>query len=527
MNAAGAADSGAFAPLRHRVFRILWIATIVGNVGTWVRDVASGWAMTELSPSPLMIALVQAFGSLPMFLLALPAGALSDLLDKRRLLVAVQVWLGLSSLTLALLAAAGALNASSLLLLTISGGIGAALMAPAWQSIVPELVPRAQLRSAVALNSLGVNISRALGPALGGLVLTVWGLAPAYALDAASYVVTALALLWWRREVVASQSPPEQMIGAMRAGLRYAWASPELKRVMLRGAGFFLFGSGVWALLPLIARSLPGAGAALYGIMLAAIGAGAVTGALLLPRVRAKLSADGLLRVATLLVAAALIVFSTIRNAPLAVLMCFGTGIGWIVALTTLGAAVQSVLPDWVRGRGLALYLTVFYGAMSLGSLLWGQVASSTSLPVALAVAAAGAVLAMFALWRAPLPAGQADLRPSRAWPDPIVAQPVADARGPVCVMIEYRIDPARRGEFLAALRGLAAERRRNGAFEWRTYEDVAEPGLVVEIFLESSWAEHQRHHARVTTADADLQAGVLAYHLRPEPPRVRHLLAS
>jgi MFS family permease len=312
----------------------------------------------------------------------------------------------------------------------------------------------------------------------------------------------------------------------MRAGLRYAWSSPELQRVMLRGAAFFLFGSGVWAMLPLIARSLPGAGAALYGILLAAIGAGAVTGALLLPRMRAYLSADGLLRVATLLVAGALVAFAFVRVAPVAVLMCFGTGIGWIIALTTLGASVQSVLPDWVRGRGLALYLTVFYGAMSLGSLLWGAVASGTSLQLALAIAAAGAVLAMLALWVAPLPAGNADLSPAQSWPDPVVALPVTDARGPVCVMIEYRIDPARRAEFLEMLHRMAAERRRNGAYDWRIHEDVARPGAIVEIFLESSWAEHQRHHSRVTATDADLQAGVLTYHLGNEPPVVRHLLA-
>jgi MFS family permease len=296
---------------------------------------------------------------------------------------------------------------------------------------------------------------------------------------------------------------------------------------MLRGAGFFLFGSGVWALLPLIARSLPGASAGLYGIMLAAIGAGAIAGALLLPKVRSRFSADGLVRIATLLVAAALLAFAFVRSAPVAVLMCFATGIGWIMALTTLGATVQAVLPDWVRGRGLALYLTVFYGALSLGSMIWGQVASSASLQAALAAAAVGAVLAMLALWLAPLPPGKADLTPARSWPDPVVAQPVIDARGPVCVMIEYHIDPARRAEFLGVLNRFAGERRRNGAFDWRIYEDVAEPGTVVEIFLESSWAEHQRHHARLTTADADLQGAVLAYHLGPGPPKVRHLLAG
>jgi len=407
MSEAGQAnDSGAFAPLKHQVFRVLWIATVIGNIGTWVRDMASGWAMTELSPSPLMIALVQALGTLPIFILALPAGALSDLLDRRRLLIGVQVWLGIGSLVLTLLALSGRLTAPALLLLVTLGGIGAALMAPAWQTIVPELVPRAELRAAVGLNTLGINISRAIGPALGGVLLSIWGLAAAYALDAATYLVTGLALLWWRREVKPPKGPPEQMLAAMRAGVSYALASHELRRLLLRGAGFFLFSSGVWALLPLIARSQPGASAGLYGIMLGAIGAGAVAGALLLPYLRRMFSSDALVRLATLLIAMAMLIFAFVHQATVAIVMCLATGMGWIVALTTLGATVQLVLPDWVRGRGLAVYITMFYGTLSLGSMLWGQVASVTSLDTALATAAIGGVLAMLALWFAPLPAG-------------------------------------------------------------------------------------------------------------------------
>jgi predicted MFS family arabinose efflux permease len=525
--AAQGSDPGAFAPLKHHVFRVLWIATVVGNIGTWVREMASGWAMTELSPSPPMIALVQALGTLPMFVLALPAGALTDLLDKRRLLIGVQVWLGLGGLALMLLAMTGHLDTIALLLLVTAGGIGTALMSPTWQAIVPEMIPRAELRAAVGLNTMGVNIARAIGPALGGLLLSIWGLAAAYALTTVTYVVTGLALLWWQREVKPPKGPPEQMLGAMRAGVRFAFASPELQRLLLRGAGFFLFGSGVWALLPLIALSQPGASAGLYGIMLGAIGAGAVTGALLLPRMRRRLSADALMRVATLLLSAAMLVFAFVHHAPIAILMCLATGVGWIVALTTLGATVQAVLPDWVRGRGLAIYLTVFYGALSLGSMLWGQVAGLTSLDVALAAAATGGVLAMFALWFARLPAGRADLTQVRPWPDPIVAQPVADSRGPVCILIEYHIDPSRRADFLAALRSFSGARRRNGAFDWQVYEDVALPGTVVEAFLESSWAEHQRHHERFTAADADLQAVVQSFHIGSTPPAVRHLLAG
>lgn len=519
-------EPSAFAPLKHRVFRVLWIATILGNIGTWVRDVASGWAMTELSPSPLMVALVQAFGTLPLFLLALPAGALADLVNKRRLLILVQFWLLINSLALALSAATDVLDARLLLLLTLSGGIGAALLAPAWQAIVPELVSRKELRPAVALNSLGVNIARAIGPALGGLILSFWGLAAAYGADVASYVVTALALLWWRRENPKSAAPPEHLVGAMGAGLRYAFASPELQRVMLRAAGFFLFATAVWALLPVVARNLPGASAGLYGIMLGAIGLGAIGGALALPRLRLHWSTDAVLRIATVLVSGVLLTLAFTRSPSLAILMCLVCGAGWILALSTLGATVQSVLPDWVRGRGLAIYLTVFYGSMTLGSVIWGQVASGYSLPVALASASVGGALAMLLLWKASLPGGEANLTPARPWPDPVVAQPPETARGPVCVTIEYRIDPARGTEFLALLRDAAKERRRNGAYQWAVYEDVAQPGAFAEVFLEPSWAEHERHHQRVTTAEADLIARIRALHIGTEPPRIRHLLA-
>lgn len=519
-------DAGTLAPLRHRVFRVLWLATIIGNIGTWIRDVGSGWAMTELSTSPLMVALVQAFGSLPMFALALPAGVLADLLDRRRVLLFAQVWLMLASLALTVLAAADSLTALSLLLLTLAGGVGAALMAPAWQAIVPELVPRAQLRPAVALNSLGINIARATGPALGGLVLATWGLAAAYGLDLLSYAVTAAALLWWRRERQTRQDTPEHLLGALRAGLRYARASTELRHTLLRATGFFLFTSAAWALMPLIARAVPGSSPRLYGSMLAAIGVGAVAGALALPHLRVRMSGDALLRLATVLLSIALLGYAGFRGTTASIGFSLVCGVGWILALTILAATVQAVLPDWVRGRGLALYLTVFYGSMSVGSMLWGVLAGTHGLHMALGMAAMGVLLAMGLLWRITVPSGEADVSPARSWPDPVVAWPPVDGRGPVRVLIEYRIDPARQDEFLQLLRIMSAERRRNGAYAWRAYSDVADPASVVETFDEYSWAEHQRHHARVTRADADLQARLQAFHLGPDPPRVRHLLA-
>jgi MFS family permease len=520
-------SGSAFAPLRGRVFLVLWLATIVGNLGSWMRDVASGWTMTALSPSPLMVALVQAAATLPVFLLSLPAGAVADLFDRRRTLVAINLWLGAVSLVLALLVLADGLSPLSLLLLTFAGGVGAAMIGPVWQSVVPELVPRAELRSAVALNSLGINIARAIGPALGGLVLAAAGAAVTYLADVLTYAVVIAALLWWQRERPAMAGPPEHLWPAMRAGLRYAAASPPLRRVLLRAALFFLFASAPWALLPLVARQELGGGPGLYGLLLGAVGAGAILGALAMPRLRARFGAEGLMLGASLGLAAVLAGLALAGSAVLAVLLMLLAGVAWITALTTLNATAQGVLPDWVRGRGLALYLTVFYGAMTAGSLLWGQAASLSSVPLALGLAALLAVATGLAQRRLALPEAGADLAPSNHWPEPMLAAPVPDAAGPVLVTVTYRIDPARRDTFLAAIAPLGEERRRNGAYSWQVYEDAAEPGRMVEVFLEESWEEHLRHHRRVTAADAEVQAGLAAFHIGEAPPEIRHLLGQ
>ncbi|MBB3899255.1 MFS transporter [Roseococcus suduntuyensis] len=528
MSASPANPSGsALAPLRHRVFAVLWTATVIGNVGTWMRDVASGWLMTSLAPSPLMVALVQAAATLPVFLLALPAGALADLLDRRRLLIWVQVLLGAVSLTLAVVTLLGLMTPWLLIILVLMGGVGAALAAPAWQSSVPEMVPRADLGAAVALNSMGINVSRAIGPALGGLILATLGVAATYLVDALSYVIVIAALLWWRRQAPVVEGPRETLPGAMRAGLRYAANSAPLRRVLLRSAVFVLFGAAHWALLPLLARHVLGGGPALYGVMLAAIGAGAVGGALALPWLRRRLGgAEGLMLAGALGSAAAQAGLAVIPSEAAAVLLCLLAGAAWIAVLTTVNTTAQSVLPNWVRARGLALYLTVFAGGMTLGSLAWGQVASFTSVPTALLLAAALGTAAALAMRRLPLPAGSESLDPSHHWAAPEALMPMAPERGPVAVQIVYRVAPERQDAFRAAIAPLGATRRRDGALAWAVFADTEAPERVVEWFVVASWAEHLRQHHRVTVADQALQATVTALHEGTEPPRVTHLVA-
>ena len=526
MTTENARASGSFAPLRQPVFAVLWAATVLGNVGSFMRDVASSWMVTELSASPTAVALIQTAATLPIFLLAIPAGVLSDILDRRRFLIFIQIMLACVSGTLLVLSRTHALTVEYLVALTFVGGIGAALMGPTWQSIVPELVPRADLKNAVALNSLGINIARAIGPAVGGLLLASFGAAAAYGADVLSYVFVIAALVWWKRPPAVDSGLSEQFFGAFRAGLRYAKASRELHVVLLRAAVFFLFASAVWALLPLVARNMLGGTAGFYGVMLGAVGAGAILGAVLLPRMRARLDADGLVLTASLISAAVMLALSFAPPQWLAVLLMLLLGVGWIIALTTLNGVAQAVLPNWVRGRGLAIYLTVFNGAMAGGSLGWGLIAQEIGVPTTLIVGAAGLALVAFVFHRVKLPTGEADLQASNHWPEPMLSAPVAHDRGPVMVQIEYRVRRQDQPAFLEAVQRLAQERRRDGAYAWGITEHTGEPERLMEWFLVESWAEHLRQHHRVSHADADLQSEAIRFHIGPGQPVVHHFLA-
>ena len=398
-------------------------------------------------------------------------------------------------------------------------------MGPTWQAIVPELVPREDVKGAVALNSLGINIARSIGPAAGGLLLAAFGAAVTYGADVASYFLVIAALVWWPRAKNADDALSENFLGAFRAGLRYTRASRPLHVVLLRAAIFFAFASAVWALLPLVARQLLGGDAGFYGLLLGAVGAGAIGGALIMPKLRQRFDSDGLLLGSAIVTA---IVMALLSQAPpqwLAVVILLFLGASWITALTTLNGTAQAVLPNWVRGRGLAVYLTVFNGAMTAGSLGWGAVGEAFGVPGTLLIGAAGLLAAGFIMHRIKLPSGEADLVPSNHWPEPLVAEPVANDRGPVLILIDYRVEKHNRAKFLHALNDMSSERRRDGAHGWGVTEDSADPEKITEWFMVESWAEHLRQHKRVSNAAADLQGKVLAFHSGPEKPFVRHLL--
>lgn len=520
-----AAAAGAFSPLKQPVFAVLWAATVLGNTGSFMRDVASSWLVTDLSASPAAISMVQAAGTLPIFLLAIPAGVLSDILDRRKFLIAIQLLLAAVSISLMVLSHLELLTISSIVALTFVGGIGAALMGPTWQAIVPELVPRADVKNAVALNSLGINIARSIGPAAGGLLLAAFGAAVTYGADVVSYVFVIAALIWWPRAKGADDALSERFTGAFRAGLRYTRASRELHVVLLRAAVFFACASAVWALLPLVARGLLGGDARFYGIMLGCVGAGAIGGALVLPTLRKRMDADQLLLGVAIVTALVMAALALAPPKPVALAILLLLGAAWIVALTTLNGAAQAILPNWVRGRALAVYLTVFNAAMTAGSLCWGLVAQEFGVPATLFLGAGSLLIAGVVFHRVKLPKGEADLVASNHWPEPLTAEPVDHDRGPVLILIEYRVAKPDRPAFLAALNRLSAERRRDGAYGWGVTEDAADPEGIVEWFMVESWAEHLRQHKRVSKADADLQNDTLRFHIGPGKPVVRHFL--
>jgi MFS family permease len=525
---AGPAGSS-WAPFRQPVFFVLWSATVVANIGTWMFNAASGWLMTSLDPAPVMVSLVQAATALPMFLFALPAGALADIFDKRQFLLAVEV----ATIAVAAIYAAvvwlGLATPGNLLLFTFLIGATGALTAPAWQSIVPQLVSKDDLSAAVAANSVGVNISRALGPALGGLIIGLLGIAAPFWLNAASNLGIAAALLWWRvpRNASSGHLPAERFGSAIRAGFRHAVHNAHLRATLVRAAGFFLFGSTYWALLPLVARAQVAGGPEIYGLLLGAIGAGAVGGAFALPWLKAKLGPDRLMAAGTLGTAAALVLYGLAREPVAALSASVVAGASWIAVLSTLNVSAQVALPDWVRGRGLALFVTVFFGTMTIGSVIWGDVAGVVGLPAAHFIAAAGALAAvpLTRRWKLQTAAG-IDLTPSLHWPAPLAVQGIAHDRGPVLVTVEYTVDPGNRAAFLAAVAALGDERRRDGAYAWDIFEDAADERRFVETFLLESWLEHLRQHERVTNADRVAQEAVRQFQV-DGAPRVTHFIAA
>lgn len=516
-----------WAPLRVGIFRALWLAVLVSNIGAWMQTVGAQWLLVHQPHASLLVALVQTADMLPDVLLAYVGGALADTFDRRRLLIVVQGCLVLAGLVLTLLTIVGQMPPALLLTLTFLLGAGSAFSTPAYQAIIPELVSRDEIPSASALGSINVNLARAVGPAIAGVLIARTGVGAVFALNTATFLVFGLVVAVWHPPAGRAARFPEQFVSALRAGERYVRYAPVVRRILIRSTLFLVPASALWALLPLVASQRLGLGASGYGLLLGALGIGAIAGAFTLPRVRAKLPSNALLLAASLVYAAALIVLVLVPNAAVILVVLLPAGVAWIAVLSSMNAAMQLFLPAWVRARGLSVYQMVLFGSQAAGAVLWGLIAGPFGLVTTFLIAALVMVagLATLRLW--PLfDTSRADRSLAVYWPEPhLVFNPDPQA-GPVLVMTAYTISPQNEQPFLQAMSWVRGSRLRIGAVEWGLYRDGETAHRFVEFFVVPSWEEHLRQHRERLTG-FDRQHEEQAEALSDPLSQTTHLLAA
>ncbi len=477
--------TSAWSPLRYPVFRALWIASLVSNIGTWMQNVGGVWLMSSLSPSPFLVALMQTATSLPVFLVGIPAGALADIVDRRRLLLCTQGLMLIAAAVLSAVTIAGAIDVRGLLALTFILGLGTALNMPTWQAVMPELVPRRDLPAAVALNGVTVNVGRAVGPALGGVIVAAAGPGAVFLVNALSFIGVLVVLYRWPAKFAESVLPAERVLGATRAG--------QIRAVLIRAGVFIVAGSAPWALLPALARQDLGLGAGGFGLLLGCIGLGAISGATVLQRVRRQYSLDQVLVGATLMFALVTAALALLSNVVALSTVLVAGGVAWILLMASFNTAAQNTAPTWVRARALGAYLLVFQGGLALGSVLWGALAARAGTRTALITAAAALIGGLAATLRWRMSSGVSlDLRPSLHWPEPRMEIEARVDEGPVLVTIQYRVDPEKGSGFVAALHALGRVRRRDGAIQWGVFHDTADPARYVRAPSPASAGNHR-----------------------------------
>lgn len=516
----------AWSPLRNSLYRAMWLGSVVSNIGTTMNDTAAVWTMATLTSSPTLVSLMQTMSSLPLFLLALPAGSLADLVDRRRLILFAQTGAFLTAAGMAFLAWHGNLSQHLLLLATFQLGVAAAFTMPAWQALVPEIVGREQLPAAVALNGVGFNVARSLGPIIGGLLVAWAGPAPVFALNALSFLAVIGVMMTGSYIATPRSAQREQMLGAMVAAIRYTRHAPAMKAVLCRGGIHMFAAVATVVLLPLLVKARHWA-AADFGLLMGCYGGGAILMALtLLPRLRARYSFDQVLLWASLASALATSTVALAPNKMVMGLILVLAGAAWISGVNTFSVASQSVFPNWVRARSSAIYLVVMQGAFAIGALSWGRLTSVIGAWEALLVAAGCLVISAILTRVLPIShVEKLDLTPSGHWLPHTLPQEPAPTDGPVLITIEYHIDPADAAAFRAAMFHLRETRLRDGAFRCSLFADLNDPTHYRETFLVGSWAEHLRQHERATMEDQRIELAVQAFHKLPEPPKVSHLL--
>jgi MFS family permease len=520
----GTAATSTWAPLRAGIFRALWLAVLGSQIGTWMQTVGAQWLLVDEPNAATLVSLVQTASMLPVLLLALPAGVLADSFDRRRLLIAVQCFQAAVGVALTVLTIAGQMNPPLLLTLTFLLGCGAAMTVPVYQAVIPELVPRADLHAASALGAISMNVARAVGPAIAGVLVAQVSVAAVFAFNALTLIVFALVLLFWRRPA-DDDGPAEPFLAALRAGGRYVRHSPVMRRFLLRLGLFILPGVALWALLPLVASQRLGLGAGGYGLLLAALGVGAIAGAVVMPRLRARFADNQLLFGATVVYAAVLAVVALVRNPAVVTVALMPAGTAWMTVLANANAEVQIFLPRWVRARGLAAYQVVFFGGQAIGAVCWGLVADRIGL-VAAFLAAAGltaAAAATVRLWPL-IDTHRLNRDPAVYWPEPQLGLEPDPSAGPIVVAVTYTVSPDNERVFLDAMRDVRRSRMRTGAVQWGVFRHGEHPHEMVEVYVVPTWDEHLRQHTgRLTGADQETE--LRAQELSDTPPEVAHLL--
>lgn len=510
---------------------MLWFAQLGSNIGTWMQTVGAQWYLVDAAAGATIIALVQTASLAPAVLFSLPAGVLADSLDRRRLLIWGSAASAVIAAVLTVIAFLNDLTPWTILGFTFLLGITSTLTSPAWQAIQPELVPRPLIGASSALGGVTVNGARAVGPALAGVLLSLFGAPLVFGINALSFVAAVIALLWWRRPPQSGLDDREPFTAALRAGVRYVASAHLVRRILLRSALFALPASALWALLPVTAKRLDLAASG-YGFLLGALGAGAVLGIFVLPIARKRFSDNTVIAVSALLFAAGTLAAAWLPFIPLLLLLVL-SGVAWIGTLTVLNAALQLTLPQWVRSRGASIYILVFMGTMAVGSFGWGALAGGVGTATSLAVAAALlVVVAASVMWLPLLPGtGTVDRAVSLSWPTPTLVLDPQPTDGPVLVQITYTVRPDDIDAFRESMRSVEGSRRRTGGYRWTLLRSGEDEDLLLESFMVPSWGEYRRQQTqRLTGRDREIQAAALAhtdgaprekhYFPEPSPPR-------
>ena len=518
-------SAGLARPLRVPVFRNLLIADLVSDIGTFMQNVGAAWLMVSLHAGPGYVALIQTAAALPYFLLALPAGSAGDIFDRRKLILYTEFWMMGVALILAILTLKGLTSPWLLLALTFALTAGDAFETPTWRAILPELVSKDDLPAASALNGIEFNLARAVGPAAAGMVIAVAGASTAFIVNFLSFCGVIVVVARWKRPVRRQTAPAETLTGATVAAVRYVRNSPAILTVLVRTGIILFFSSSLFALLPSVAKSVDERAIG-YGLLLGCFGAGAIGGALLMQRLRARFSTEMIVSAGVVILGAAILGITQLHRLSTLAIVILVSGAAWVLFISLINALVQNLAPDWVRARVLAVFTLVYMGSFAVGSAVWGGVAQHQSVRLALVYSGFGSVAsAMFALF-AKLPDSTADLSPWNHWRMPVIVKELGDGvldGGPVLVTIEYSVIAELESKFVKAMRRYARVRRRDGAYQWGIYRDIEVANRYLEIFLVHSWAEHLRQHERQTKADRELEQRV--YSCVIGEPKVRHLL--